>query len=126
MFQPARTHIPLAEQTNASENIKDPDESPNNAENIISNRLHAVIETLTICPTVPPSHSNSEYTQVENVLRPGAHYQRYKTQDHLPENARIFYEEVAQLVGLSLNTLLMTVWKMEDMIERMERQQRSS
>nr|GFD55324.1 hypothetical protein [Tanacetum cinerariifolium] len=40
------------------------------------------------------------------VLRPGQSYQIYKKEAELPEPAKMFYEQVARLAGLSMDMLL--------------------
>ena len=60
------------------------------------------------------------------VLRPGQSYWSYKKEKDLPEHAKIFYEEVAKLAGLSMDMLTMAVFYVEARIEKWRRKQREA
>ncbi|KAF2127590.1 hypothetical protein P153DRAFT_343774 [Dothidotthia symphoricarpi CBS 119687] len=57
----------------------------------------------------------------EDVLRPGEAYRLYKKEHDLPGQAKIFYEEVARMVGLSMDMLIMAVLFTEARIEQWRR-----
>lgn len=50
------------------------------------------------------------------VPRPGSNYPRYRHVDQLPENARVFYETAAKMVGISLRTLVKVAYQAEHKI----------
>lgn len=60
------------------------------------------------------------------VLRPGQSYQIHKKEDDLPEHAKVFYEEVAKLAGLSMDMVLMAVLNTEARIERWRRKRKEA
>lgn len=57
------------------------------------------------------------------VLRPGQSYHIYKKEKDLPEHAKVLYEEVAKLQGLSMDMLIMAVLSVEARIEQWRRKQ---
>lgn len=59
------------------------------------------------------------------VLRPGQSYRPYKREDELPAHAKVFYEEVAKLAGLSTNMLMMAVFYTEARVEKWRRRQKA-
>lgn len=60
------------------------------------------------------------------VLRPGQAYQVYKREQDLPEAAKVFYEAVAKLAGLSMDMTMQAVFSTEARIERCRRKQREA
>jgi len=50
------------------------------------------------------------------VPRPGSFYPRYRLDTDLPETVRPFYETAAKVVGISLSTLVKTVFQTEIMM----------
>ncbi|KAJ8108824.1 hypothetical protein OPT61_g7901 [Boeremia exigua] len=58
------------------------------------------------------------------VVRPGQSYQPYKKESDLPAHARMFYEAVAKLAGLSMDMLMMAVFYTEARIEKWRRRQK--
>lgn len=54
----------------------------------------------------------------EDLPRPGAMYARYRMEADLPETAKVFYETVAKVAGLSLKSLIRSVSQAESKIIR--------
>lgn len=59
-----------------------------------------------------------------HVPRPGTSYPRYRMESDLPEAARPFFETAAQVVGVSLPTLVRAVYQAETRIYRWLEDQR--
>ncbi len=60
----------------------------------------------------------------EECLRPGSRYRHYRSSQDIPQNARLFFETVAKLVGLSIDMLVTTVFETEMKLQNWVRQQR--
>ena len=65
----------------------------------------------------------SEGKQAKAVRRVGSFYKRYREVEDLPPQARAFYEATAKLSGLSLTTLVKSVFKMELKLQRCREEQ---
>jgi RNA polymerase I-specific transcription initiation factor RRN7 len=81
--------------------------------------------------TVQSVHSNmTTRTAVHDagagkyILRPGQMYQRYKDEQTMPKEAKLFYEEAAGLAGLSMEMLIMAVSATEGRVEQWRRKQK--
>lgn len=74
-------------------------------EEALSDMLHAVMGQL-----IPRKHNPSSDS---DIPRPGCEYRRYRSEPDLPDTARPFYETVAKLAGISLNTLVRAVFQTE-------------
>lgn len=71
--------------------------------------------------SMKPVSAVSKNEAAENTLRPGEMYQLYKKEKDLPEHAKVFYEEVAKVIGLSMDMLIMAVFFTEAKIEQWRR-----
>ncbi len=60
----------------------------------------------------------------EERLRPGSRYRHYRSSQDIPQNARLFFETVAKLVGLSIDMLVTMVFETELKLQSWVRQQR--
>lgn len=58
------------------------------------------------------------------VARPGSSYARYRVEADLPEKARQFYETAANVVGISLSTLVKAVFQAEVKMGKWQEDQR--
>lgn len=58
------------------------------------------------------------------VLRPGSRYTCYRSEAELPNDARIFFQTSAKLVGISLNSLISVVFKTETRIRQWQEDRR--
>lgn len=54
-----------------------------------------------------------EGKQTKSVCRIGASYKRYRRVEDLPDHAKAFYKATANMAGLSLQTLVLAVFRME-------------
>lgn len=79
--------------------------SPEAEEEAITKLLHAVMSQL--IPRRPNPDSDSD------IPRPGCEYRRYRTESELPDTARLFYRTVAEVAGISLDTLVRAVFQTE-------------
>lgn len=52
------------------------------------------------------------------INRPGSKYKQYRHESDLPEHAKAFYEAVAKLTGVSLNTLVQAVFLTERKLQK--------
>jgi len=71
--------------------------------------------------TVQPRHARDAETE---VLRPGQMYTVWKKEHHIPERARMLYEEVARIGGLSMDMLVSAVALSEARVDLWKRKQR--
>jgi RNA polymerase I-specific transcription initiation factor RRN7 len=83
------------------------------------------LETVRAVHGCMETQANVDESQAEpHTLRPGQKYPVWKEAQDLPESARIFYDEVTRLAGLSLEMLVMAVFFTEARVERWRRKQR--
>jgi RNA polymerase I-specific transcription initiation factor RRN7 len=83
----------------------------------ILQKLQTVLSKLKVSRAVPDEDSMH---LGKPVPRPGSFYQRYQSESQLSERARLFFEAAAQLVGLSLRTLVVVVSQTEHKLQLWE------
>lgn len=76
----------------------------------LSTKLHEVLRDLQVRRVVTDEEASN---LMQPVPRPGSNYPRYRHFDQLPQNARVFHETVARMVGISLKTLVKVVYRAE-------------
>lgn len=59
-----------------------------------------------------------------DIPRPGCEYRRYRTAAELPELARPFYETVADVAGIRVESLVAAVFQTEVLLTRWEENRR--
>ena len=111
MFPPGRTGIERPKTHGPSPKIREEEEED------------AMLQAITseIKPIRPiPTQNISEDANVaagnekdDEIPRPGSFYKRYKKASQLPDKAKIFYQVVADLVGVSLDILVRAVFLSE-------------
>lgn len=74
--------------------------------------------------TQKPQHIVRERGDTLDIARPGTKYTYYRGVEDLPKHAKRFYEEVAKLIGLSLDMLLLSVFFTEKKIAKWQVLQR--
>ncbi|USP75608.1 rna polymerase i specific transcription initiation factor rrn7 [Curvularia clavata] len=85
----------------------------------LSQELELVKRVQSMMVTVPKAGDANE-----PLVEPGQAYPLWKTQDDLPEAARVLFEKAAKLAGLSMNMLLVAVKFTEASVEQWKRVQR--
>lgn len=59
----------------------------------------------------------------DTTIRPGNFYRRYRREEELNENLKLFLEEASELIGVSLGTLTSAVFECELKLEKWQKQQ---
>jgi RNA polymerase I-specific transcription initiation factor RRN7 len=71
------------------------------------------------------AYDEREALQFEDELpRPGSDYEIYRSLNELPDHAKIFYDEAAQLVGLSSSRLVKLVFTTEQRLKRWQEEKK--
>lgn len=60
----------------------------------------------------------------ESVARPGSHYRHYRRAEEIPDDAKVFFDEAARLIGVSLPRLVKAVFATERKLARWKVQER--
>ena len=76
----------------------------------LSTKLHEVLSDFRVTRVVTDKEAEG---LMKPVPRPGSNYARYRYTDQLIENARVFHETAAKMVGISLKTLVKVVYRTE-------------
>jgi RNA polymerase I-specific transcription initiation factor RRN7 len=77
-------------------------------------KVHA---SMKVVPTVRDNDAD--------ILRPGEEYQLWKTEEELPEAAKLLYQKAAAIAGLSVDMLVLAVSATEARVEQWKRKQGS-
>ena len=105
--------FPTGRLDGSSAPVIDPQDLANTDRELLENKLKAVQSSLKLRGVVSKEKEGKSKVPVDRI---GSFYKRYRKEEDLPPQAKIFYEAAADLIGISFSTLFIAVLQSEQKV----------
>ncbi|KAK2872060.1 hypothetical protein FQN49_002593 [Arthroderma sp. PD_2] len=99
--------------TSRAGNVEASDQVRQSDDEAVAEKLQTVLSSLRVRRVITEEEAGR---LMRPVPRPGCDYLRFRYVNQLPDNARIFYDTAARTIGVSLDTLVLAVYRTEHRI----------